>query len=70
MMEDQFIPSADPTFVPAAPPVLIPPHERAEAPLLHDGFSRLFWLSVASMLINLLTTASSSPSASPPCACR
>lgn len=57
MMEDQFIPSADPTFVPAAPPVLIPPHERAEAPLLHDGFSRLFWLSVASMLINLLTNS-------------
>lgn len=57
MMEDQSIPSADPTFVPAAPPVLIPPHERAEAPLLHDGFSRLFWLSVASMLINLLTNS-------------
>ena len=57
MMEDQFIPSADPTFVPAAPPVLIPPHERAEAPLLHDGFSRLFWLSVTSMLINLLTNS-------------
>lgn len=57
MMEDQFIPSADPTFVPAAPPVLVPPHERAEAPLLHDGFSRLFWLSIVSMLLNLLTNS-------------
>lgn len=54
-MENEFVPYEDPTFTRAAPPVLIPPHERPEAPLLHTGFARLFWLGIASMLVNLLS---------------
>ena len=56
-MENEFVPHEDPTFTPIAPPVLIPPHERPEAPLLHMGFARLFWLGVASMLVNLLSNS-------------
>ena len=56
-MENEFVPHEDPTFTPAAPPVLIPPHERPEAPLLHTGFARLFWLGIASILVNLLSNS-------------
>ena len=56
-MENEFVPHEDPTFTPIAPPVLIPPHERPEAPLLHMGFARLFWLGIASMLVNLLSNS-------------
>lgn len=56
-MENEFVPHEDPTFTPIAPPVLIPPHERPEAPLLHMGFARLFWLGIASILVNLLSNS-------------
>lgn len=61
-MEPDLTPDAVPGDVPESASIPVPapanapaPREHPHAPLLHKGFTRLFWLNLAEILINVLS---------------